>query len=97
MSLRQRRGARLVKPEVLGEPIADAIGSAGVDGRSHLPQQVPFVETSLTAPSIRVPSVRFYPLVHRIIHSEPSPLETASPARRGGVQKAGTHLNEWDH
>src|SRR5204862_5699912 len=30
MSLRQGRGARLVKPEILGEPNADAISSAGV-------------------------------------------------------------------
>src|SRR5271169_6495150 len=40
MSHRQSRLARLVQPEVLGEPIADAIGSARARSRSNFPQQV---------------------------------------------------------
>ena len=40
MSHRQSRLARLVQLEVLGEPIADAIGSARATSRSNFPQKV---------------------------------------------------------
>jgi hypothetical protein len=40
MSHRQGGLARLVQPEILGEPIADAIGRTRSDSRSNFPQQV---------------------------------------------------------
>jgi len=46
MSHRQGGLARLVQPEVLGEPIADAIGSARADSRRNFPQQVGLLRNS---------------------------------------------------
>ena len=40
LRLAGRNGPDLMPPEVLGEPIADAIGSARAHSRSNFPQQV---------------------------------------------------------